>query len=291
MSLRVIGQLNTNASADHDNIALLAPLDGLGVVEYLVEFFQRPSFRLYRSQVHQRPVDKMQDQEDGICFPANSTQGYRRRVRVDEACDPPDEALGRHALRSDVVAQDLSRIQSLKGADAERSEDAVEEDHGDECVARSRGDVPVGLGGEHVDRDVHKPRQEESPQQKRAAADLLDKERAADAAKEREDCVQAVHEKLLRRGCDADDGEDGREEVGYDRAADELREYRKEQDDPHSVASLSRVPEHSVVPPGASVAVQLCLELYRESDLLPFEFDEGGIWIAVSVELDQYLHC
>ena len=271
---------------DHNLVPLLGFLDRLGVPEDLIQLLERPALRLDHRRPHRQPLQRMEDQEDGISLPSNVLQRNRRRIRVDEARQPGHEALERHALGTDLVVEHLRRVERLERGPGEGEEDAVEEDHRDECVAGTVPNVAVGLGGEDVDRNVDEHGQEGAPEEELAAAELVDGEAAGDAAEEGEDGVEGVEQELLVRARDADVLQDRGHEVADDGSADELREGRDEEDEPDPVQGGAGVEEGAVVPP-ALVGGDFDFVVDRVLDLVAFEFDDCGVGVAVAMEFDQ----
>ena len=266
-------------------MAFQAPLHRLRITEDLLEFFQTAPLGLHNKPPHQRQLDEMEHQEDGVRPPANIFQRDGRRVGVDETSHPGHEALERHALGADVVVQHLGRVQRLQRCPGETPHDAVEEDHRDERVPRARADVPVGFGRDHVDRDVDHPREEGAPEEQGSAAERVDGEGPRDAAEEGEDGVQRVEQELLRAPCDADVFQDHGHVVADHGAADELREHRDEHDQPDPVQRRPGVEEKAVVVPAPGE--QLGLEVDAQLDLVALELDDGGVGIVVAVVLGQ----
>ena len=192
-------QLDPITLLDHHLMPLQTPLDRLRIIEDLLELLEIPALRLHDREIHQHPHRGMEDQEDRVRLPPDVLQRDGRRVRVDEAGEPGHQALEGHALGADVVAEDFRRVQGLEGGPGEAPEDAVEEDHGDEGVARAGGDVAGGERRDHVDGDVGQGGEEEAPEEEGSAPEGVDGEGAGDAGQEGEDGVEGVEEELLAR--------------------------------------------------------------------------------------------
>ena len=192
-------QLDPITLLDHHLMPLQTPLHRLRIIEDLLQLLEIPPLRLHDGEIHQHPHGGVEDQEDRVRLPPDVLQRDGRRVRVDEAGEPGHQALEGHALGADVVAEDFRRVQGLEGGPGEAPEDAVEEDHGDEGVARAGGDVAGGERRDHVDGDVGQGGEEEAPEEEGSAPEGVDGEGAGDAGEEGEDGVEGVEEELLAR--------------------------------------------------------------------------------------------
>ncbi|KAM9885753.1 hypothetical protein VDGL01_00020 [Verticillium dahliae] len=194
-----VRHLDTHARPDDNLVELLAPLDWLRIVEDLLKLLQRPAHRLHGHEPHEQPVYHVQRQQNRVHPPANVLETRRDGIEVDEAEQPGDQVVGRQPLAPNVRAQHLGRVQRLQRRPAKRRHDAVEEHHADEGVPGRPLNVAVGEAREHVDGHVDEARQEHASQQQRPPAHPVDEEGADDAAAERKDRVEAVHQQLLPR--------------------------------------------------------------------------------------------
>ena len=106
-------------------------LNWVKIIEHLLDFFDRPSFSLDDGRIHHSQLYKMKNHciqlaradlqscqgqltENRVRLPANVLKGNRRRILIDEAGNSSHESLESHAFGSDLVCQNLSRVERLQ---------------------------------------------------------------------------------------------------------------------------------------------------------------------------------
>lgn len=281
----LVNEDNTTIVPDSDSAALLGGGDGVPGAEDVLEFLESAADGLDSEEVPEDGLDDVPTDEDEDVVVLDVLEGDGTSVQVDEGDGTDNDGVHSHTLGTGGGLQALDGVESLERSVGEGVDDVEEEEESDGTttnveVLRVLGQVSPASGQSTV-TSQHEGADESTPDEDLATRHLVgegDTETGTDGRGEGVDQVQVEDHVVIVTDSTVDLSVEVTKTV-----AGELTEDTHEQDLERTPASRRGVEELRVVPPALVSTVERDTLL----EFNPFEFDNGVVGVARTVEADQ----
>lgn len=281
----LINKDDTTIFLDGDSAALLGSGDGVPGAEDVLEFLESTADGLDSEEVPEDGLDDVPADEDEDVVVLDVLEGDGTGVQVDEGDGTDNDSVHGHTLGTGGGLQALDGVESLERGVGEGVDDVEEVEEGDgtttniEVLLVSRQVSPSG--GQATVTSQHERADEGTPDKDLATGHLVGEgntETGTDGRGEGVDQVQVEDHGVIVTDSTVDLSVEVTKTV-----AGELTEDTHEQDLERTPASRGGVEELRVVPP----ALVSTIESNTLLEFNPFEFDDGVVGVARTVEAGQ----
>jgi hypothetical protein len=284
---------NVGVGISLKELLLCGCLDGVVRREDVVKLLKSAILGLGDEEVEDDGLADTPDAEDNVGLPRDVLESNRDTELHDKHSGIGEERAEGHTLGSDLVTEDLDRVEGLERSPTNGVEDLEEVDPGQNSLA-DRGSDCIGLGlvvevgnvgnrGGDSDTDPAKSTNKVDNEKHGTATDSVSKK----SSESGEDNLDSVHAQgdlcLCPSLLDTGGVEESTEVVGDDTVASPLAEKRDETVAGETVDGGLVAEQSTVVPPSLVATVHLKMFLV----LMKLELDPFAVRVSMTVELDE----